>query len=37
MRSPEFVVTAYERLPLNDETERLLRFDKTPKTRYVLR
>jgi hypothetical protein len=32
-----FTVTEYERLPLNDETARLLKFDKTPDTKYVWR
>jgi hypothetical protein len=31
----EFTVTDYERLPLNGETEKLLKFDKTPQTKYV--
>ena len=36
-RGPQFKVVLYERLPLNDETEQLLKFDKTPKTKYVWR
>jgi hypothetical protein len=38
-RRPAFVfeVTEYERLPLNEETEQLLKFDKTPDTKYVWR
>ena len=31
----EFTVEGYERLPLNAETEKLLKFDKTPDTKYV--
>jgi hypothetical protein len=37
MGGPRFTVTEYERLPLDETTERLLKLDKTPKTRYVLR
>ncbi|HEX6023893.1 MAG TPA: hypothetical protein VFZ00_18025 [Solirubrobacter sp.] len=33
----QFTVTGYERLPLNAETEKLLRFGKTPNTKYVWR
>jgi hypothetical protein len=32
-----FTVTTYERLPLNAETQKLLRLPKTAKTRYVWR
>jgi hypothetical protein len=37
MRPIEFTVDRYERLPINAENEKLLRFDKTPKTRHVWR
>jgi hypothetical protein len=33
----EFVISGYERIPLNAESEKLLRFDKTPNTQYVWR
>ncbi|MDA0180428.1 hypothetical protein OJ997_09000 [Solirubrobacter phytolaccae] len=36
-RGPQFTVVLYERLPLNEQTEQLLKFDKTPETRYVWR
>ncbi|RKQ90593.1 hypothetical protein C8N24_0405 [Solirubrobacter pauli] len=35
LRGPEYRVTVYERLPLNEQTEALLKLDKTPSTRYV--
>ena len=37
MRPIEFTVKRYERLPLNAENAKLLRFDKTPNTRYAWR
>lgn len=36
-RGPAFKVVLYERLPLNEQTEQLLKFEKTPDTRYVWR
>ena len=33
----EFTVEDYERLPLNAETEKLLTFEETPKTKHVWR
>ena len=33
----EFTVEAYERLPRNAETEKLLRFEETPNTKHVWR
>jgi hypothetical protein len=33
----EFTVEVYERLPLNAETQRLLRFEETPSTKHVWR
>jgi hypothetical protein len=35
--STEFVITHYERIPLTDESRRLLQFDKTAQTKYVWR
>jgi hypothetical protein len=36
-RGPQFKVVLYERLPLNEETEQLLKFKKTADTKYVWR
>jgi hypothetical protein len=37
MHGPEFMVSGYERIPLNEQTEHLLEIEKTPETKYVWR